>query len=227
MKIGIIADLHLTEKFDINLYQDIISVLTQVDRIILNGDFVEGWSIDIKDFLNSKWNQLFPYLLEKNCVYISGNHDSPIIMSDYTKHFSKLFTDIYQIDLDNIKIILQHKPLYVSDKLEKLLRFRKFVKFIRKSKFINLYHKLSHNNAPYLKFLFSKKTKNCQKAIYKWLSKNQVNDFLYIFSHTHYQEYIQKLNYVNTGEFKKNREYIIIDTASNEIQINHLSNQFI
>ncbi len=95
MKKLIISDTHLTNfnKRQFIFLQDLIS---SVDQVIINGDFWDSWCVSFEKFVNSKWQDLFDLLLEKNTIYIYGNHDPKDLNDERTSLFAVKSCDSYQ-----------------------------------------------------------------------------------------------------------------------------------
>lgn len=77
----ILADTHLTHRFKPVLYRQLVKIISKHDRVILNGDFWDGYQTTFEKFVNSEWQQLFPLLKKKKTVYVEGNHD-PFTFAD-------------------------------------------------------------------------------------------------------------------------------------------------
>lgn len=88
MKTIVISDTHLTNKFNQRKYDFLSKIIESADKVIINGDFWDSWHTNFDKFLNSKWQELFPMLLEKSAIYIYGNHDPQHKNNSKTKQFS-------------------------------------------------------------------------------------------------------------------------------------------
>lgn len=76
MRYLVFSDSHLTEQFDPKKLTVLKQAITDADRVIINGDFWDGFSTTFDEFVSSKWKDtLFPLLKKKKAVYIYGNHD--------------------------------------------------------------------------------------------------------------------------------------------------------
>lgn len=75
MNITIISDTHLSHHFDVRKYRYLVSVLSSADRVIINGDFWDGYLTTFDQFVSSPWKKLFPLLKKKRTLYLFGNHD--------------------------------------------------------------------------------------------------------------------------------------------------------
>ena len=65
MKILVFSDTHLTDVFDAARFEAMAKMIDEVDQVIINGDFWDGYIIKFSEFIESGWNQLFP-LLKQN-----------------------------------------------------------------------------------------------------------------------------------------------------------------
>lgn len=75
----VFSDTHLTHKFDPKKYSFLRHIITQADRVIINGDFWDHWGTSFDNFIHSEWRKLFPLLIEKQAIYIYGNHDPEVV----------------------------------------------------------------------------------------------------------------------------------------------------
>lgn len=75
MTIIIISDTHLTNEFDQKRFDFLKKIILESDQVIINGDFWDGYFVEFKNFIESSWRELFPFLKAKRTVYIFGNHD--------------------------------------------------------------------------------------------------------------------------------------------------------
>lgn len=74
-KILVFSDTHLTTRFNPKKFELLARLINSADRVIINGDFYEGYVINFAQFITSPWQKLFPFLKQKQTVYIHGNHD--------------------------------------------------------------------------------------------------------------------------------------------------------
>lgn len=75
MKTLICSDIHLTGLFDESKYIYLRELFSIFDKIIINGDFWDGYEIRFEKFTKTRWSDLFELLLSKDTIYIYGNHD--------------------------------------------------------------------------------------------------------------------------------------------------------
>ena len=69
MSIVIFSDTHLY-KFDPKKYNFLKKIISKAEKVIINGDFCEGFLMTFTEFVNSPWNKLFTSLRKKNNIYI-------------------------------------------------------------------------------------------------------------------------------------------------------------
>ena len=118
MKTLIFSDTHLTDTFDQAKYDFLRRIISQADKVIINGDFWDGFRCSFDDFLASDWQQLFPLLLEKQTVYLYGNHDGEEYCDERVSQFSVQQGLEYQIKLRDKVVHIEHgdrlDPLFGS-----------------------------------------------------------------------------------------------------------------
>ena len=108
MKLLVISDTHLNLPFSIEKYTILKRIISQSDRVILNGDFWEGYLLRFDQFLKSDWKKLFPMLREKHTIYIYGNHDKQIFSDERTQQFSVKQTNRYMEKIGPYTFIFEH-----------------------------------------------------------------------------------------------------------------------
>jgi len=76
MKHYIFSDLHINDpRVDHALVYATFANISKDDRVILNGDIIEGWTSDYRQSVIKHFN-LVKLILSKTTVYVVGNHDS-------------------------------------------------------------------------------------------------------------------------------------------------------
>lgn len=76
MRYLVFSDSHLTHVFEPAKLTVLTEAISNADRVIINGDFWDGFSTTFERFVSSEWRStLFPLLKKKKAVYIYGNHD--------------------------------------------------------------------------------------------------------------------------------------------------------
>lgn len=95
MKVVIFSDTHLSKRFQVTKYKFLKKIIESADRVIITGDFWEGFYINFGQFINSRWSALFPLLKSKHTIYLYGNHDPDFLADDRVNLFSDYQADIY------------------------------------------------------------------------------------------------------------------------------------
>lgn len=75
MKTIIFSDTHLTAVFDEAKFNYLRQLFSSCDRLIVNGDFWDGYETTFTKFIHSRWSELFPLMKQKQAVFLYGNHD--------------------------------------------------------------------------------------------------------------------------------------------------------
>lgn len=113
-KILIFSDAHLTPRFNEDSFQKLVALINQADRVIINGDFWEGYFFSFDDFINSKWSQLFPLLKAKNTVYIHGNHDLAKYLDERVNLFADVITEKFEFSSGDKNFVYLHGHQYIE-----------------------------------------------------------------------------------------------------------------
>lgn len=122
-KIIVISDLHLSNKFEKSLFDNLIKVFKSADQIIMNGDFWDDSLTTFDEFLESDWKELFPFLKEKNCVYLHGNHDPMYFCDDRVLAFCDHHGLDYEFEFNNDNFFVTHGQVF-----SKVTRMAMFLK---------------------------------------------------------------------------------------------------
>ncbi|MDO8609414.1 MAG: metallophosphoesterase family protein [bacterium] len=193
MKILVFSDTHLTEVFDEKKYQFLKRIIKDADKIIILGDFWDGYQTTFDKFISSKWNMLFPLLKQKGNIYCYGNHDQKQFSDNKTSLFSIVQTYQYQIKIEKTTFIFEHGDrLFKSPDL--IIDNRKISTILTYISHVilgNLFHRILKKNP--LDFILDKSTKIVQKKIHSIIKKNEI----YILGHMHRTTITNE--YVNSG----------------------------
>jgi len=111
MKTVIFSDTHLTNMFDEKRYLYLKKIISDSDKVIINGDFWKGTVVSFNDFAESKWNLLFPLLLKKEAIYVQGNHDDLFIKKNSTI-FAVECCKKYVLKTKKYEYIITHGDIY-------------------------------------------------------------------------------------------------------------------
>lgn len=114
MKTLVFSDTHLTPVFDEQKYGVLVDVITQHDKVIINGDFWEGFLCSFDEFMRSEWNKLFPLLRTKKTVYLFGNHDTAEL-NDLNRMniFSQIATETFELIDGDKHFHFEHGHRYI------------------------------------------------------------------------------------------------------------------
>lgn len=207
MRILVFSDSHLSLPFEPKKFYFLRKIISSVDKVIINGDFWEGYGITFNQFVNSPWNKLFPLLKSKKTVYIYGNHDNPLFTDKRVKLFSDLQTNRFKININNQIYIFEHGnklcPLFDENLLHKAppkiwgklsdIAFRFFTRTLKK-RFTNLIYK------------------RFNKVLKKNIAEQFKNNEIVICGHTHFAEIDLKNRLINTGFIEHGlAQYLIFD----------------
>lgn len=117
----IFSDTHLMDRFDPNKFTYLYKIISQADKIIINGDFWDG-STSFDAFVESGWKALFPLLRSKEAIYIYGNHDPEDQCDERAARFSVLQLDELDIEISGIKLHIEHGGRLARHKLSIIMR---------------------------------------------------------------------------------------------------------
>lgn len=210
MKTLVFSDTHLGTSFDKRKFTFLKRIINSADRVIINGDFWEGFDMSFSEFVKSPWSKLFPLLLKKKTVYVYGNHDAKKLCSEEVNLFSTEQTKLYQLKVNGTVYFFEH-----GDRIVPLVDafFRKYFKTNPPS-FLNRFYESCE------RFFVKKFGKKYLKLVYhgfnnkikKYLKTKSNDNHYYVFGHTHLAEHDKKIGFLNTGIIKHGfAQYILID----------------
>lgn len=210
MKVLVFSDTHLSSKFEEKKYHFLTSIIRESDRVIINGDFWEGYTTSFQQFIDSPWRNLFSLLKLKKTVYLHGNHDK----SDYVDKNCYLFSDIqttrYTLTINNITYIFEHGNRLMSfgDENEAC-----------SSKRVKLTDTVEKTLIRMLGDRYQKFLKKYNKIIKKKLQLELDHGEYYVCGHTHSAEIDEENKFINTGLIKHGLgQYLLIDQSGHSAQ---------
>lgn len=192
----IVSDLHLTPQFDKRKFNYLQNLFRKADRLIVNGDFWSYYYCDFVDFVESEWRKLFPVMLNKNCIYIHGNHDRKEWCDENTRLFSVENHEKYSLKQNGTTFNIQHGHL-ISKMSVKNKAIIKFIKKHHLDKYNYAIHKLIVNKLGG-KF-YSKPGKILNKKYKKFVKKFIPYGEFLVCGHSHSPEGSSNRRYINTG----------------------------
>ncbi len=190
----IFSDTHLTDKFEVKKFLFLKKMINSADRVIINGDFWEGYITTFDKFIKSRWNQLFSLLRSKKAVYIYGNHDKKTMSDSRVNLFSEVQAEKIKIKVGRWKCLVEHgdrispsgDAKYSWFPINKysisiMLFFYQIMLYLFKERFLCWYHQ-SH--------LVQMK---------KWIKENLSKKTILICGHAHLPIIDLDSRFINTG----------------------------
>lgn len=212
MKTLVVSDLHLTHVFDEKKYLFLENLFSSYDRIILNGDFWDGFSTTFDRFVASKWSRLFPLLINKGTIYLFGNHDIKEYSDERVALFSTIQNEYYLIEEGLEKYHIEHGHI-LEPGVDGLIRLSRTL-----LKYINFSTHLVENILVRLGSPQNIIMEQANKAIKGKLKKKQFPHW-YLCGHTHVAEYDGKNKFANSGFVQYGKAtYLVIDSSGIELK---------
>lgn len=207
MKIIVFSDTHLRLPFEEEKFIFLEKIIKKADRVIINGDFWDGYIISFDQFTNSPWQHLFPLLKKKKTVYVFGNHDKKILSNKKISLFSYYQTSQYSLKINGKKFIFEHGDR-IAPALDGILKIKKAPSFLQK-RLINFHDKmLQKYGKDFLKRFFKKRNKILKKKIKKEFKNGEI----LICGHSHFPEVDLKNHLANCGTISGGfASYLLID----------------
>lgn len=104
----VLSDIHLTHRFEKKKFKYLKRIILSADRIVINGDFWDGYFTDFERFITSKWSRLFPLLKSKKTIYLYGNHDRKEWCSEKVSLFSEKQSEALDIKIGKNIFRIEH-----------------------------------------------------------------------------------------------------------------------
>jgi len=190
----IISDLHLTDKFDSRKYDYLKRIISGADKVIINGDFWDGYFTDFNCFCQSKWKKLFPLLIAKKSIYLYGNHDKQQWCNDKTMLYSLKQLDSYIFKAGKETLHIEHGNRIAPAADERF-------PWLIYSKLLLLVYLLVREQIPL--WIYGKALLNYYRSQNEkmkiWCYKNLTDKQILVCGHSHLAEYSLKERYINTG----------------------------
>lgn len=200
MRILIFSDTHLTDKFEEKKFNLLKKIISQADKVIINGDFWDGYRTTFDLFISSDWKKLFPLLKSKKTVYLFGNHDRKTFANGEARMFSDTQTHNYELQIKEKKFLIEHGnrfyPLF-DERLPRKVNFisTKVVGYILRN--ISVLHFVHR----WMNIVMKRKIK-----------KELRNNGIFLCGHSHYAEIDIENNFINTGSIQHGKaQYLLIE----------------
>lgn len=197
MRIVIFSDSHLYLPIEIKKLRFLKRIITEADRVIINGDFFDSYMNTFDEFIGSGWSELFPLLKSKKAVYIYGNHDARKSSDNRASLFSEVQAERYKIKTQSKTFIFEHGHKTrvtpdVSHNIEwKYLHMAIVIGHLMRGLMVSIFGKF------FLKARFSYRNHNSKKRIMEMY--NPQPGETYIIGHNHWGEVDIKNHFASTG----------------------------
>jgi predicted phosphodiesterase len=197
MKVLVFSDTHLSKYLE-KKEEFLIDIISQHDKVIINGDFWDNWFINAADFASSRYQKLFKILLDKKAIYIYGNHDTKLFdINNISSLFSSKQCESFNFSLGNTTYHIEHGHRLLKKNNSKMHQlYEKFLslKIPLVYKTLNLIERIAYKILPDL----MKGSKFAQRRNQAVKEEHLTEDFL-IIGDTHYPELDLENNFANTG----------------------------
>lgn len=208
MKLLIFSDTHLTNRFEPKKFALLKRIISEADKVIINGDFWDGYYISFDQFLYTKWRELFPLLKERHTIYISGNHDKFTSIDDRALIFCDEYCEYKKFIVGNIKLHIEHGNRFSPGIVERypwiLNNLTRLGNKVKKSILIRLFKKNT--------FKLSRKARNTNLKMATWSQVNLPQDELFVGGHSHLPTDQFKKGFINVGQIDEGvASYLMID----------------
>lgn len=219
MNILVFSDTHLYLPFDEKKFAFLKRIISESDRVIINGDFFDGYMIKFSDFVNSPWNQLFPLLKNKMAVYVFGNHDKKEFSDKRLSLFSDLQVPSYTLRTTPYTLIFIHGQ-----------KFRKTADLSIKNissimPLVTLIMRIAHFSRQLMTNIFGRKFLEYRFAYRNIATKTKAiktikdNEFI-IIGHNHWGEVDEKNHFACDGAILYGlAQYLTIDSETGKIDL--------
>lgn len=217
MSLVIISDIHLTNHFDQRKFDKLRSIIESADRVVLNGDFWDGYEVDFESFYSSRWRELFPLLKSKHTIYLFGNHDKKEFSDGRIFEFCDVAEQKQAFEYGGKKLVFEHGDKHVM-KLDGKLGINRpdqwqsnITEFLQAT-FIKIFG-LGGFSA-----LFGRMNGKLKEIV---MSQNPEEDVVFFFGHVHVAEIDLESHFVNSGIFNYGfAQYITVDDKGNIQAVN-------
>lgn len=211
MKTLLISDTHLTHRFDKKKFEYLHDLITSVDQVIINGDFWDHHHTTFKKFLNSKWNNLFPLLKERNTLYVFGNHDND---DEFERSDAFIFCSAVA---NYFTLPVGKKELYITHGQEVVRYLNKLHVFVDRTPILHkpigfvLNILVRGTRGAYLKIAYQKMNNQMKE----WAKGNLKDNQILICGHSHLQEMDIENQFIDLGGNTNGlRQYAIVEPKS-------------
>ncbi|MDD3647286.1 MAG: metallophosphoesterase family protein [Candidatus Dojkabacteria bacterium] len=194
MKTLIFSDTHLTPQFDLVKFKVLRSAIRGADKVIINGDFFDGFICSFDNFLESKWKYLFPLLKTKDTLYIYGNHDEQHLLTEKYSLFADRIAKSTILNASDKQLVITHGHKIVSSP-----------KSIPLSMIGSVFAEAIGPN-------FYKVASFANNRIRNFAQREMTDNRILITGHTHLFEFSPEDSFINTGYVDHGwAQYLIVE----------------
>lgn len=195
----VFSDTHLTERFNTRKFNYLKEIITQADRIIINGDLWDGFICSFDEFVKSEWRKLFPLLKSKGTIYLHGNHDPKKWCDERVALFSICQLNSLDLKVAGIRLHIEHGHR-ISPKLVSRLPCWQTLVLALRPLIGNLNLSLFRLwLATHRKRFLAMRSALQSKAMKRWCRKNLRENQMGVFGHSHAPELDYESKFISTG----------------------------
>jgi predicted phosphodiesterase len=206
MRTLVISDLHLTHHFDQRKFQLLKELLSNVDRVVLNGDFWDSYISTFEQFITSEWTQLFSILKSKETYYIFGNHDKEAASDSRRELFSNYSGKSFTLPASDKKHYFTHGDS-ITHATDSIFPFLTKIKAI-----VDAYSVFKLVGVKTLGRYFYLREVFDNAKMKKWRKDNLASDTVLFCGHTHLSEANVAEGFYNSGFIEHGHaDYILIE----------------
>lgn len=192
MKTIVFSDTHLSSRRYRKKFDYLCSIIEPADRVIIMGDFWDGFLTSFDKFVNSRWSALFPLLLEREAIYLYGNHDRPQWSDSRVSLFSVAQASSHKLSAGNLTLYLTHGHT-VFTSLEDQFPVLNHSLPLRLGANIDVLHKLVWGKR------FLQQDRNSNDVARRWAAEHLPENEILVCGHRHYPEIDIANRMINTG----------------------------
>ena len=207
-RVAIFSDTHLRAKFEPDKFKFLQKLISEVDLVIINGDFWDYGETSFDEFVKSKWQALFPLLKEKKAIYLYGNHDLASKSDQRVNLFSAQQGDQCHLDTRDRRFVIRHGHLLALSGDVAHPEIFGSDRMVALGNTINLVG-VTIFGQKYLNY-FAKRNKKM-----KQFSLSLADNEILVCGHSHLREKNLKQKFINPGVIRWGRgQYVLIEGAT-------------
>jgi predicted phosphodiesterase len=208
MRTVIFSDSHLSSR----VYRKKLAYLTQLiqsaDRVIILGDFWDGFLTDFDGFIHSGWQRLFPLLKERQTIYLYGNHDRAQWSDERVNLFSVKQGLEYTLTMGDKQLYLTHGHTIFTSLEERYPALNKSIP-LRVGSSIDIMHKLVWGR------FFLRDGRPSNETGKRWVAQFLPESQILVCGHRHYPELDSAHRFINTGFIGSGHgSYVLVEGES-------------